>query len=217
VAISGPFFTLYMLRDLKFSYGEFTLITAVNALTQFLTMRYWGRLCDRFGNRKILALTGWLISFVPMLWVLSPNFYAIVIFQICAGLVWSGFNLSAGNFIFDAVSPAKRARCVAYFSLLNNTGISLGAILGGWLALYMPGTLLLFGWPLLLASSLQVLFLFSGLLRLLISAIFLARIKEVRPVEPITTWELIFNFSMIAPVLGPIFDIFTGGKEDKER
>jgi len=68
-----------------------------------------------------------------------------------------------------------------------------------------------------LASSLQVLFLISGLSRLLISSLFLTHIKEVRQVEQITTWELIYNFSMVKPVLGPIFDVFTGGKEDKER
>lgn len=216
VNVSVPFFAVYMFRDLKFSYAEFTIINAINVITQFLVMRYWGRLCDRYGNRKILCFTGWLIAFPPILWLLSSNFYAIAMYQVCAGLIWSGFNLAIGNFIFDAVSPPKRARCVAYFSLLNNTGISLGAILGGWLSLYMPDTILLFGWHIILASSLQVLFLISGLLRLLISSIFLTHIKEVRQVEPITTWELIFNFSMIKPVLGPIFDIFTGSKEDKE-
>ncbi|MEK7309527.1 MAG: MFS transporter [Planctomycetota bacterium] len=216
VAISGPFFTVYMFRDLKFSYAEFTIINAINVIAQFLVMRYWGRLCDRYGNRRILCFTGWLISFIPILWLLSPDFYAVVIYQICAGVVWSGFNLAVGNFIFDAVSPAKRARCVAYFSLLTNTGVSLGSILGGWLTLYMPDSLFIFGWHITLVSSLQVLFLISGLLRLLISALFLTHIKEVRQVEHITTWELIFNFSMIKPVLGPIFDIFTGGKEDKE-
>lgn len=216
VAISGPFFTLYILRDLKFSYAEFTIINAVNVIAQFLVMRYWGRLCDRYGNRRILSFTGWLISFVPILWLLSSNFYAIIIYQICAGLVWSGFNLAVGNFIFDAVSPPKRARCVAYFSLLTNIGVSLGSILGGWLSLYMPDALFIFGWHIALASSLQVLFLISGLSRLLISSLFLTHIKEVRRVECITTWELIYNFSMIKPVLGPIFDIFTGSKEDRE-
>ena len=216
LTVSGPFFALYMLRDLKFSYAEYTIIHAINIITQFMVMRYWGRLCDRYGNRRVLVFTGWLIAIPPALWLISSNFYAIALYQIAAGLVWSGFNLAIGNFIFDAVSPAKRARCMAYFSLINNTGISLGAILGGWLALHMPDSIMILCWQLTLASSLQVLFLISSFVRLLISSIFLTHIKEVRPVEHITTWELIYNFSMIKPVLGPIFDIFTGGKEDKE-
>lgn len=217
IATCGPFFAVYMLRDLKFSYAQYTIINAVMIITQFMVMRYWGRLCDRYGNRKILSFTGWIIPFVPMAWLLSSNFYAIAVYQVFSGLVWSGFGLASGNFIFDAVSPPKRARCVAYFSLLTNTGVFLGSIFGGWLSLYLPGTLSLFGWQIVLASSLQVLFLVSGLLRLLIAALFLSRIKEVRPVEPITTWELIFNFSMIKPVLGPIFEIFTGVGKDEDK
>ncbi|MBI5779219.1 MAG: MFS transporter [Planctomycetes bacterium] len=216
VNISGPFFGLYMVRDLKFSYIQIAVIDTGQVLVQILMMRYWGRVCDRYGNRRVLAFTGWLISFVPILWLLSPDFYAIIAFQLFAGLVWSGFGLAAGNFMFDAVSPAKRARCVAYFTLINTLGLFLGPILGGRLAPYMPSQLYLFGWHVTLVSSLLVLFLISGLLRLLISSIFLTHIKEVRQVEQITTWELIYNFSMIKPVLGPIFDVFTGGKEDKE-
>ncbi|HLD35304.1 MAG TPA: MFS transporter [Planctomycetota bacterium] len=216
VNISGPFFAVYMIRDLKFSYTQIAIIDTGQIVIQILMMRYWGGLCDRYGNRSVLSFTGWLISFVPILWLISPNFYAIIMFQVFAGLIWSGFSLAAGNFIFDAVSPPKRARCVAYFTLINTLGLFFGSIFGGWISLYLPNQLSLFGWSMVLASSLQVLFLISGLLRLLISSIFLSHIKEVRKVECITTWELIYNFSMIKPVLGPIFDVFTGGKEDKE-
>jgi MFS family permease len=216
VNISGPFFAVYMIRDLKLSYTQIAIIDTGNIIIQIMMMRYWGRVCDRYGNRRVLVFTGWLISFVPILWLLSPDFYAIIGYQIFAGLVWSGFNLAVGNFIFDAVSPPKRARCVAYFTLISAIGLFFGSLFGGWISLYLPDHLFIFGWHITLASSLLVLFLISGLLRLLISSIFLTHIKEVRQVEHITTWELIYNFSMIKPVLGPIFDVFTGGKEDKE-
>ncbi|MBN1103185.1 MAG: MFS transporter, partial [Deltaproteobacteria bacterium] len=58
VAFSAPYFALYMLRDLRFSYVEFTAVTGVATITQFLTFRYWGGLSDRFGNKKILNVCG---------------------------------------------------------------------------------------------------------------------------------------------------------------
>ncbi|MFH1230907.1 MAG: MFS transporter [Planctomycetota bacterium] len=217
VMIAGPFFAVYMLRDLHFSYVQFTVGTAATTLTQFVVMRYWGKLCDRFGNKKILNITGVMISLVPIVWVLSPNFYWILAYQIFAGLFWSGFGLASGNFIFDAVSPPKRARCVAYLSLLNSIGMFLGATFGGWISAYLSDYLIIFGWHIVLTSSLQVLFLISGLLRLVISAVFLPHIKEVRKVETIPTWKLIFQIIQIRPLFGPIFEIFTGVSKDENK
>ena len=105
LAFSGPYFALYMLRDLHLSYLEFTAVTAVAAVSQFLTFRYWGELSDRFGNKKILNLCGWGVSLAPMLWLMSHNLGYLMGIQVYAGFVWAGFNLSAANFMFDAVTP----------------------------------------------------------------------------------------------------------------
>jgi len=216
VLISGPFFTVYMFRSLHFSYAQFTIAAATTILTQVLTMRYWGRLGDRFGNKKILTITGWLVPVVPVLWLFSANFYWIILCQVAAGFTWGGFSLASSNYIFDAVSPPKRARCVAYFTLFNSVGMFLGALLGAWVSGYVSNTLLIFGWHIQLVSSLEVLFLLSGLLRLAISAVFLPLIREVRETEPIPTWKLVFQITQIPPIFGSIFEIFTGvGKKEK--
>lgn len=38
VAIAAPFFVVYMLRDLHFTYLEFTINTAMSILIQFLAL-----------------------------------------------------------------------------------------------------------------------------------------------------------------------------------
>lgn len=215
VLISGPFFTVYMLRDLGFSYGQFTIINAVNMLSQVLSMRYWGRLGDRFGNKKIITVTGWLIPFVPILWLFSADFYWLLIAQVAAGVIWSGFAIGSSNYLFDAVSPPKRARCVAYSSLFTNSGMFLGAMLGGVLSNYCPTGFWLVGWEINLVSSLQILFLVSGLVRGVISAVFLPLIREVREVENITTWRLIFQMGPVKVILGPVIELFSdSGKKN---
>ncbi|MDI6732889.1 MAG: MFS transporter [Planctomycetota bacterium] len=208
VMIAGPFFAVYMLRDLNFSYIQFTIANGMTVLAQFCTMRYWGKLCDRYGNKKILTLCGYLIPFVPIVWLISSDFYWILIVQVFAGLIWGGFSLAASNFIFDAVSPPKRARCVAYNTLFNSIGGFIGAIFGGYLSHHLPQNLMLLHLTIPLASSLQILFLISGSLRLIISAIFLPSIREVRPVEKIATWRLILQIVPIRPALQPVFEIF---------
>jgi MFS family permease len=185
VAFSAPYFALYMLRDLKFSYIEFTCVTAVSTITQFLTFRYWGELSDRFGNKKILSLCGWGVAIVPMLWLFSANIVYIVVIQVCAGFVWAGFILASSNFLFDAVSPPKRALCVAYQGLINGICMFIGSISGGLTANALPATYTIGSTTWKPVSVLPVIFLLSGILRLIGSGLLLHKFKEVRPVEKI--------------------------------
>lgn len=221
VAFSGPYFALYMLRDLQFPYVEFTAVIAVSNISQFLTFRYWGGLSDRFGNKKILNVCGWGVALVPMFWLVSHHILYLVVIQIYGGVVWSGFNLAASNFIFDAVTPPKRARCVAYQGLVNGVFVFIGSVLGGYAAGHLPQNVILGPWTWSPPFMLPVIFLLSGIMRLIAAGIFLRKFKEVRPVEPIRHRDLIFRISHIRPIAGATFSLFTGlfrdHKEDKHK
>ena len=210
VAFSAPYFALYMLRDLHFSYVEFTVVIAVSTITQFFTFRYWGRLSDRFGNKKVLNLCGWGVALIPLLWLFSPHILYLILIQIFGGIVWSGFNLASANFIFDAVSPPKRARCVAYQGLVNGIFVFIGSLGGGYAAGHLPQSISLGLWTWKPSFMLLEVFLVSGLMRLAATAVFLRKFKEVRHVEPIRHRELIFRVSHIKPLAGATFSLITG-------
>jgi len=210
VSFSGPYFALYMLRDLHFSYLSFTAVSAVSTITQFLTFRYWGELSDRFGNKKILGICGWAIAVVPMLWLLSTRIWYIALIQVCAGFVWAGFGLASGNFIFDAVTPPKRALCVAYQSLINGLCVFIGSTAAGYVATQLPETYYLGFWTWKPVSALPVIFFLSGVMRLIASSLLLHKFKEVRIVEPIGNGELVFRIAHIKPIAGATFNLFTG-------
>ena len=216
VAFSGPYFALYMLRDLRFSYIEFTAVAGVATITQFLTYRYWGGLSDRFGNKKVLNLCGWAIALVPMLWLVSPHILYLVAIQVYAGFVWSGFSLTSANFIFDAVTPPKLARCVAYQGLVNGVFVFLGSLAGGYAAGHLPQGFSLGPWIWKPPFMLPVIFMISGLMRLVAAGIFLRKFKEVRPVEPIRHRELILRVSHIKPIasrrLQTLYRSFSGAQ-----
>jgi MFS family permease len=79
VAIASPFFAVYMLRDLQFSYAQIMANTGMSVLAQFLTLSQWGRISDAFGNRRVLAVTGLVLPLMPLLWVASPNFWYLLL------------------------------------------------------------------------------------------------------------------------------------------
>jgi MFS family permease len=176
VNLAAPFFAVYMLRELGFSYLAFILVTMSASLSQMLFMPVWGRFSDRYGNLVVLKICGLLIPTIPLLWFFSTNFnypfnlaYLIAV-EGTGGFFWAGFNLASTNFIYDAVSRQRRGLCFAYFGALNGVGVFVGATLGGLFASY-------------LLTSLLLLFLISGGLRLAVSLLMLPKLREVRRVK----------------------------------
>ncbi len=190
VAIASPFFTLYMLRDLKFSYLEFTVVSAFYVLMQFLALNLWGRLSDVFGNLRVVQLTSILFPALPVLWVVFPSFWPILLFQLVGGVAWAGFSLAAGNFLYDVVPPEKRAAYSAVHQALSNSAIFAGALLGGLLATNAPRALELGGYTIAFTSGLWLALSVSSVARAVVVSVFLPQLRETRLVRPISPTAL---------------------------
>ncbi|HET6370811.1 MAG TPA: MFS transporter [Nitrospiria bacterium] len=208
VQVSAPFVTPYLLRDLQFSYVQFMAVAAAAVIAQFLTMNFWGRLADYFGNKRVLQLTGLLLPVIPPLWLLTVNFYAILGIQMFAGFAWAGFSLAMGNYVLDVVTPPKRARCVALYNSANAIGIFIGASLGGTLSRWLPREVQFAGMHFSLASNLLFLFLISAIFRLSVSLAFLPTFREVREVHPFVAREFFVRIAYMRPLAGLKFDLF---------
>ncbi|MFQ3674993.1 MAG: MFS transporter [Endomicrobiia bacterium] len=193
VNIGSPFFNMYILRELKFDYLSFVIITVTVTLFTLMTLTTWGKHSDKVGNLSIIKLCGFIISFLPILWLFSKSKIYLIIVNALAGFVWAGFNLSVSNFIFDAVSTEKRVRCISYFSLLNGLGICFGALIGGFLIPYLPR---------IKGSQLLTIFLVSGILRFIVWTYFIKKIREVRPVVVVKSKDLFFSVIGLKPIIG---------------
>ena len=181
VGIASPFFVVYMLRDLKFSYAQFMINSAASVLLQFMTLNRWGRLSDLFGNRLILITTGVIIPVMPTLWLVSTNYYYLLGVQCISGLVWAGFSLSASNFVFDLTPPERRATLMAAHNVLAASAVFVGAVIGGFLGTHLPNEITLFGTTFHWLSVLYGVFLMSGLMRMIVAIGFLPRLRGSPP------------------------------------
>ena len=191
VSIFSPFIAVYLLRDLGFDYVTYIVIILASTITMLLFTKMWGMHADHVGNKKVLRLTSFFIPLVPVLWLPSHNMAYLIMVQIFAGFFWSGFNLSAANFILDAVTPEKRTRCIAYFNVINGCAISAGAVTGGFLVKHLPSV---FGYKILALAAL------SGILRIFAS-ILCAGIKEVRVVKKVSSLDLFYSVIGMRPLL----------------
>lgn len=212
-AISGPYFAMYMLKDLGFSYSEYMLVVAAAVLMQFAVMRSWGSLSDQVGARQILRVTGVLVALNPLLWLLSSKLWWVVVVQLYSGLCWAGFNLAAANFVFDAVTPPKRARCFAYQSIVNGTLVFLGSVIGGWLATGLPRQASEPFAVLVDYSPFLIIFVLSGIGRLLVMALLFPTFKEVRSVQKIRSHQILIRVTSLRPLWGATFGLISSRKE----
>jgi len=179
-AIAGPFFAVYILKNLGFSYVQYMTIILSNSIAALLFISPWGKFTDRYGSIKTIKITGFLTPLIPFLWVCvifldtSYIFSYLIVLEVFSGIVWAGFNLAAGNFIYDAVTRQRLAICVSYFSILSGLGVLIGATLGGIISSY---NLRIFG-----LNSILFVFLLSGVARLIVYTLMIPKIQEVRNV-----------------------------------
>lgn len=175
VSFSGPYFTVYMLKSLHFGYFQCIIINASPLIIGLLFKPLWGKIGDSFGNLFVIRICSLMIPFLPAAWLVSENFYYLLIIQIPSGFFWSGFNLCTTNFIYDSAIPEKRVRCISYFNTINSLFACVGAFLGGWASYYVPA---------LWGERLLTIFAISALLRIITVLLFSKRLKEVRRVRP---------------------------------
>lgn len=174
INIAGPFFAIYLWKELSLNPIVFTLVSISASLFSIISMPFWGKLADRNGNLWLLKIGSFLMIPASLFWLGSNNpWYIAFIPQMITGVGWGAFSLAASNFIYDAVTPARRAICVAYYNVLNGFGVLVGATLGGLFLQYIKLPFLnTFFW----------LFLFSSIMRLVITLLGLSTIKEVRKI-----------------------------------
>ena len=184
VNIGSPFFSAYVLRELKISYISYQTINSASAVMTLLAVAWWGKRADRAGSVKILRITAYMIPFVPMMWLVSPSVYWMSFVQLYSGFAWAGFNICAGLFVFDASPQDNRARYIALYGALASIGTTLGSVIGGNLGPHLPR---------IAGSYFLSLFLLSGISRLIVVLFLLRRISEVRDVQPVSTPDVLFS------------------------
>ncbi len=207
VAISAPFFAVYMLRDLQFTYLEYSLNAIASIMTQFLTLSFWGRFSDRFGNRLVMLFSSIVIPVVPLLWLFSPDHWYLIGVQMLSGFVWSGYSLSTANYLYD-IRPHKSDFAVyaAMQSALSAVAVFVGALLGGLIATAAPHIADAVPFLRDMRSPLFIVFVASFLLRVAVSVWFIPRAAEPRVRRRPKVLQVIYRVTRFSAISGIALD-----------
>lgn len=209
VAVSAPFFAVYMLESLHFGYLQFVTVSVASILTQFLTLKLWGRLSDQIGNRWVIIVTATLIPSLPLLWLFSANYYYLLLVQVFSGFAWAGFTLSTANYLYD-LRPNRSdfATYAAIQAAVQAALVFVGAIFGGYVASHAEGWLAHWRPSWLAPEPIFVVFIVSTVLRALVSVLALPRLAEPKTTRP-KPLAIIFRVARFNAISGVSLDWLT--------
>jgi len=205
VGIAGPFWVVYMLRDLGFSYIWYMLVTVSSIVFQLVFLPLLGKVSDRFGNVRLIRICSWAIMLTPVLWIASVfidssvmmKVYLLIVPSVVGGFGWAGYNLAVNNYVYDSVSGPKRSFGLCYMNLMVGVGMFFGAGLGSLIAWtgvsFMNPLLFIFG--------------LSALGRLLVALVGAKFLREVRHVHHFSSNYLIKEFRPVQGVVREIHNL----------
>ncbi len=188
INISGPFFAVYILKDLGLGYLWFMVIAVAGTVFHLAFLPILGKVSDRYGNIKLLRIASFCFMVSPFLWMVSENpYYLMSVPKLFSGIAWAGFGLASSNYIYDAVRQEKRSFGLAYFNLLNGLGAFFGAGIGALIALASISFM----------NKILFIFLISGILRIILFAFDSNFLREVRHVKKFSSQFIVKEFNPV--------------------
>ena len=130
INLSGPFFSVYMAQELKFTAAMIGMTSIVPGITKILTQRKAGELTDRFGARNIQAMLMFLIPALPLAWVFIRSYAGVLLIQAASGVLWGTFELVSFNVLLGILPQNLQARYSAIYQIIVALAFSGGAVAG---------------------------------------------------------------------------------------
>lgn len=137
VYFSAPFFTPYMLKDLKMSYWVYMMILAASLIGKMFVMQMISRFSKRLNSERLLLLASWGIVLIPIFWTFSPSSFYLIPLEVCSGMLWGCFDLGLFLTIFNHIPEEEQTSVLTSFNFLHMIAIILGTSLGAMTFYYL--------------------------------------------------------------------------------
>ncbi len=129
--LAAPYFTPYMLDHLALSWMQFTVLTGVVFGSRIVALPLLGRIAHQQGSRRLLWAGALGITPLPVLWLLSDAYPALLAIQLTAGVAWGAVELAVLLSYFEHIDASERTGVLTIFNLATAVAIAAGALAGG--------------------------------------------------------------------------------------
>jgi hypothetical protein len=130
VNVAAPYFTPYMFGPLGLSYARFMTLIATALVSRIAILPYFAALAERRGTRVLLVWGAFGIVPLPVLWLVSDDFFYLMALQAFAGTAWAALEFATMLSFFEGIADRDRARVLSAFNLANATAVAIGSLVG---------------------------------------------------------------------------------------
>ena len=141
--LGQPFYPVFLVQGLHRPVGDVGLLTALAGVGGILTLRGWGWLCERFGNKPVLYVCSIVWALVGLgSWAMAGErfFWHLALSYLVIGGTTAGFQLCQFHLMLK-LAPANKAPYVAVFLALTSLLTAIGPLLGGVILRLLPDEL----------------------------------------------------------------------------
>jgi MFS family permease len=172
IGITSPLTAIYLLRILQFDYLTYIIIILSGTFFSIITLNLWGKIADKYGNYRVIAITTLIIPLTPLLWILSPSkIYLFLVPAILGGTAWTAFIMASGNFIYDNVLKRNLGNAISYFNLFIGIGAFIGGLIGAILIKTIQTTWI---------EPIFFIFIIGTLARMIVVGLWMPKLREIK-------------------------------------
>ena len=130
-----PFLTLYLTVDRGFPAATAGLALTIYGLAAIVIAPLSGRLSDRLGGMRIIKLSLFLSALVLFIFPFVQSLTGILVMTSLWAIVNEAFRPPSMSIIGELAGPTQRKTAFALSRLAINLGMSIGPVVGGFLAM----------------------------------------------------------------------------------
>ena len=128
------FLTLYGTRSLGLTDGQAGLVFTVYGIGAIITAPLAGRLSDRAGPLRVMKLSLFFSGAVLFVLPFAQTLFAILVITFLWAVAGEALRPASMAIISDVAAPEQRKPAFALNRLAINLGMSVGPVVGGFLA-----------------------------------------------------------------------------------
>ena len=194
IQIVAPFWIVYVLKDLNIGYMWYGISIGVFAVVNIISQKYWGKMTDRFGDKKIMFVCSFLVPFAALIMVFITNLPQLMIERIFSGFVYAGLETASFNYLLNASPEDDSSTFIANYKLFAGLGSALGPITGGILIAFFADSIMLG------LGAIQALFLISFFLRFIVASAMVTRVHSIRVKKNIAFRNIFLKTAIVYPL-----------------
>jgi MFS family permease len=195
VQVSGPYFTPFMLGQIKMSYAQYLLLIATSYTARIMILPMIGGVVRRIGALRVLQLSGLGVIPLSALWIVSGNLIYLFFVQVIAGAIWAAYELANFLLLFETIPERERTSVLTVFNLANAAATVGGSLMGGAILVSLGTD----------RNAYFVLFAISGLMRICTIPLMRRAVRsQPEPARTVETSEMPTRVVAVRPNLGAI-------------